>query len=83
MRTHSQPERDCQPWNLESVVRGTWKLDVEVESRAARRDTCGAVPKEAEPLVTFWSFSVELGEGQDKEEKGKKLGAMRVTCVIQ
>lgn len=46
---------------------------MEVESRAARGDTCGAVPKEAEPLVTLWPFSVELGEGQDKEEEGKNL----------
>lgn len=73
MRTHSQPGRDCEPCNLGNMVRGTWKLEVEVESRAARRDTCGAVPKEAEPLVTFWSFSVELREGQDKEEEEKNL----------
>lgn len=71
MRTHSQPERDCEPCNLVNMVRGTWKLEVEVESRAARRDICGAVPKEAEPPVTFWSFSVELREGQDKEEEEK------------
>lgn len=55
------------------AVPGSWKWKWKWRARAARRGTCGAVPKEAESLVTFWSFSVESREGQDKEEEEKNL----------